>query len=170
MQPNLSAGTLCPAFFSFLFFFFNTKQGAPNKHLLTITKRHKLKWHGHVSCSSGLAKTILQGTVKGGRRQCRQTKGWEDSIREWTGLESTTAVGSGELRKMEETGCEIVCDAQTTCVFWGQVKLKARDLRLPHWFAFTKAKQVSCKTVQAVVGLGEVLPMWLLWSKNKKQN
>ena len=36
---------------------------------------------------SGLATTILQGTVKGGRRQGRQRKRWEDSIREWTGLE-----------------------------------------------------------------------------------
>ena len=36
---------------------------------LTIVKRRKLQWYGHVSCSSGLAKTILQGTVKGGRRQ-----------------------------------------------------------------------------------------------------
>ncbi|WP_294059163.1 hypothetical protein, partial [Thiolapillus sp.] len=27
---------------------------------LTIVKRRKLKWYGHVSCSSGLAKTILQ--------------------------------------------------------------------------------------------------------------
>ena len=33
-----------------------------------------------------MAKTILQGTVKGGRRQGRQTTRWED-IREWTGLE-----------------------------------------------------------------------------------
>ena len=33
------------------------------------------------------AKTILQGTVKGGRRQGRQRKRWEDSIRERTGLE-----------------------------------------------------------------------------------
>ena len=33
-----------------------------------------------------LAKTILQGTVKEGRRQGRQRKRWED-IREWTGLE-----------------------------------------------------------------------------------
>ena len=40
-----------------------------------------------VSCSSGLTKTILQGTVKGGRRQGRQRKRWEDNIREWTGLE-----------------------------------------------------------------------------------
>ena len=37
--------------------------------------------------SSGLAKTILQGTVKAGRRQGRQRKRWQDNIREWTGLE-----------------------------------------------------------------------------------
>ena len=55
---------------------------------LTIVKRHKLQWYGHVSRSSGLAKTILQGTVKGRRRQGRQRKRWEDNIRvrEWTGL------------------------------------------------------------------------------------
>ena len=34
-----------------------------------------------------LAKTILQGIVKGGKRQDRQRKRWEDNIREWTGLE-----------------------------------------------------------------------------------
>ena len=59
----------------------------PHKDLLTIVKRCKLQWYGHVSCSSGLAKTILHGTVKGGRKQGRQRKRWEDNIREWTGLE-----------------------------------------------------------------------------------
>ena len=59
----------------------------PHKDLLTIIKRRKLQWYGHVSRSSGLAKTILQGTMKGGRRQGRQRKRWEDNIREWTGLE-----------------------------------------------------------------------------------
>ena len=59
----------------------------PQEDLLTIVKGCKLQWYGHVSCSSGLAKTILQGTVKGGRRQGRQRKRWEDNIREWTGLE-----------------------------------------------------------------------------------
>ena len=54
---------------------------------LTIVKGRKLQWYGHVSLSSGLAKTILQGTVKGGRRQGGQRKRWEDNIREWTGLE-----------------------------------------------------------------------------------
>ena len=59
----------------------------PHEDLLTIVKRRKLQWYGHVSRSSGLAKSILQGTVKGGRRQGRHRKRWEDYIREWTGLE-----------------------------------------------------------------------------------
>ena len=58
-----------------------------HEDLLTIVKRRKLQWYGHVSRSSGLVKTILQGTVKGGRRQGRQRTRWEDNIREWTGLE-----------------------------------------------------------------------------------
>ena len=57
----------------------------PHKDLLTIViKRCKLQLDGHVSCLSGLATT-----VKGGRRQGRQRSRWEDSIREWTGLEFT---------------------------------------------------------------------------------
>ena len=58
-----------------------------HQDLLMIVKRRKLQWYGHVSRSSGLTKTILQGTVKGRRRQGRQRKWWEDNIREWTGLE-----------------------------------------------------------------------------------
>ena len=76
----------------------------PHGDLLTTVKRHKLQWYGHVSCSSGLAKTVLQGTMKGGRRQGRQRKRWEENIREWTGLEfgkSQTAVENREkLRKL----------------------------------------------------------------------
>ena len=58
----------------------------PHKDLLTIIKRRKLQWYWHVSRSSGLAKNIWQGTVKGGRRQGRQRKRREENIREWTGL------------------------------------------------------------------------------------
>ena len=67
----------------------------PNEDLLTIVKRRKLQWYGHVSRSSGLAKTILQGTVRGGRRQGGQRKRWED-IREWTGLEFAKSQGAVE--------------------------------------------------------------------------
>ena len=64
----------------------SSKQPDHNEDL-TIVKRRKLQWYGHVSRSSGLAKTILQGTVKGGRRHGRERKRWEVNIREWTGLE-----------------------------------------------------------------------------------
>ena len=46
--------------------------------LLTMVKKRKLRYFGHVSRSSGLAKTILQGTVKGKRRRGRQKKKCED--------------------------------------------------------------------------------------------
>ena len=46
----------------------------PHDDLLTIVKRRKLQWYGHVSRSSRLAKTILRGTVNRGRRQGRQKK------------------------------------------------------------------------------------------------
>ena len=59
----------------------------PHEDHLTTVKRCKLQRYGHVFRSSGLDKTILQGTVKGGRRQGRQRKRWDDNIREWTGLE-----------------------------------------------------------------------------------
>ena len=71
----------------------------PHDDLLTIVDRRKLQWYGHVSRSSCLAKTILQGTVKGGRRQGRQKKRWEDNIREWTGLEFAKSQRAVENRE-----------------------------------------------------------------------
>ena len=53
---------------------------------LTHVKRRTLQWYVYVFRLSGLAKTILEGTVKGERRQGGQRKRWEDNIREWTGL------------------------------------------------------------------------------------
>ena len=92
----------------------------PHEDLLTIVKRHKLQWYGHVSRSSGLAKTILQGTVKGGRRQSGKRKRWEDNIREWTGLEFGKSQRAVENReKMEKTGCKIICGAPTTLAVKG---------------------------------------------------
>ena len=86
---------------------------------LVIVKRRKLQWYGHVSLSSGLAKTILQGTVKGGSRQGRQRKRWED-IREWTGLEFGRSQRAVENReKMEKTSCKIICGAPTTLTVKG---------------------------------------------------
>ena len=71
----------------------------PHENLLTIVKKRKLQWYGHISRSSGLAKTILQGTVKGGRRQGGRRKRWEDNIREWTGLEFSKSQRAVENRE-----------------------------------------------------------------------
>ena len=71
----------------------------PHEDLLMIINRRKPQWYGHVSRSSGLAKTILQGTAKGGRRQGGQRKRWEDNIREWTGLESAKSQRTVENRE-----------------------------------------------------------------------
>ena len=67
----------------------------PHKDLLTMVKRCKLQWYGYVSRSSGLAKTILQGTVKEGRQRKRR----EDNIREWPGLEFAKSQRAVENRE-----------------------------------------------------------------------
>ena len=54
----------------------------PHENLVTIIKKRKLQWYGHVSRSSGLDKSILQGTMKEKRRQGRQRKRREDNIRD----------------------------------------------------------------------------------------
>ena len=71
----------------------------PYEDLLTSVKRSKLKWYGHVTRSSGLAKTVLQGTVQGWRRRGRQRKRWEDNIKEWTGLEWNMLLQKAENRE-----------------------------------------------------------------------
>ena len=87
----------------------------PHEDLLTIVKRRKLQWYGHVSHSSGLAKTILQGTVKKGK-QTRQTE--EEVGRQHQGLDRPEVrqvlEGNGEQGKMQETGSEITTGAPTT--------------------------------------------------------
>ena len=73
----------------------------PHEDCLTIVNRHKVQWYDHVSHSSGLAKSIWQGTVKGGRRQGRQRKRWEDNIKALMDRRGVHQVpeGSGEQGK-----------------------------------------------------------------------
>ena len=66
--------------------------------LLTMVKKRKLRWYGHISRSSGMAKTILQGIVKWARRRGRQKTIWEDNIKEWTGMEF------GDSQRVSEDG------------------------------------------------------------------
>ena len=85
----------------------------PYDDLLTTVRHRKLKWYGHVTRSSGLTKTILQGTVPGGRKIGRQKKRWEDNIKEWTGLQLSDTLRKAESR---EEWRELV--AKTPVVPW----------------------------------------------------
>ena len=66
----------------------------------TSVERRKLKWYGHFIRSSGLAKSVLQGTVQRGRQRDRQRKRWEDNSREWTGLEWNIVLREAENREV----------------------------------------------------------------------
>ena len=58
----------------------------PQEPLLATVKRRKLQWYAHVTRHNTPCKTILQGTVEGGRRRGRQRKSWSDNIKAWTDL------------------------------------------------------------------------------------
>ena len=58
----------------------------PQEPLLATVKYRKMKWFAHVTRHDSLCKTILQGTVEGGRRRGRPRKSWTDNIKTWTGL------------------------------------------------------------------------------------
>ena len=60
----------------------------PQEPLLATVKRRKLMWYGHIARHTSLCKTVMQGTVEGGRRRGRQRKNWEDNVKEWTGLDT----------------------------------------------------------------------------------
>ena len=66
--------------------------------LLTLVKKWKLRWFGHVSRSFGLAKAVLQGTLKGKRKRGRQKKRWEDNIKEPTGMDFANSTRAAENR------------------------------------------------------------------------
>ena len=73
-------------------------QIGPYTDILTSVKQRKLKWYGHITRSSSLAKTFLQGTVQGRRPRGRPRKRWEDNITEWTGLKLKDLLRRTECR------------------------------------------------------------------------
>ena len=91
-------------------------QQNPEVHddLLTMIKKRKLRRYGHISRSSGMAKTILQRTVKGARRRGRQKKSWEDNIKEWTGMGFGNSMRAAEDREGWEGILQRHCGAPTT--------------------------------------------------------
>ena len=84
----------------------------PLEGLLTIAKRCKLKWRGHVSRSSGLAKSAREKKT----RQTEEEVGRQHQGMNRPGVRQVPegSGGGGEQGKMDETGCEVICGAPTT--------------------------------------------------------
>ena len=77
---------------------------SPQENIMATIKRRKLAWFGHVFRHNNLPKTILQGTVEGGRRRGRQRKCWFDNVKDWGKLQmselTTAAQDRQEWRKL----------------------------------------------------------------------
>ena len=75
-----------------------TMLAGPQEPLLAIVKRRKLAWFGHVTRHNTLSKTIMQGTLEGGRRRGRPRKSWTDDVKSWTCLDMPDLLNQAENR------------------------------------------------------------------------
>ena len=86
-----------------------------------------------------IAKTILQGTVKGKRKRGRQKKRWEDNIKEWTGMDFANSTRAAENRKrwkeIVANRIHLWCPDDLPIVFKGEFML---------FYEQTSAKNVDC--------------------------
>ena len=107
-----------------------------NTHIPCCPYIRPNKGYGHVSRSSGLAKTVLKGT-EDGRRSGRQRKRWKDGVRKWTGLEFAKSQRAVENR---ENGGNLVViyGASTTPAVMRQVKVK-----VAHTHTFDNGKSLQ---------------------------
>ena len=118
----------------------------PHEGLLTIVKRRKLQWYGHVSRSSGLTNTILQGTVT---RQTEEDVGRQHQRMDRPGVRQVPE-GSGEQGKMEKTGCKIVCGAPTTLAVKGLMMMMMRSSYHYHHHIVSPLGRVCERTVLTI--------------------
>ena len=83
--------------------------------LLTMVKKRKLRWYGHISRSSGMAKTVL--AWKNERRKMER-KTEEEMGRLHPGMDGNGdwrfPGGSGRQGRMERYCCNVICGAPTT--------------------------------------------------------
>ena len=77
----------------------NSLVSVSTEPLLATVKRRKLAWFGHVTRHNSLSKTILQGTLEGGRCCGRQRKCWKDDVKEWTSLPMPELLTMASSRK-----------------------------------------------------------------------
>ena len=84
----------------------NKQAIGPYDDFLTTVKKRELKWYGHVSRSSGLGKTILQGTVRRGDDEVDRRRGGKTTSKSGQEWSSLTPRGLPRLGKRAESWLE----------------------------------------------------------------
>ena len=91
----------------------------PREDLLTKVKIRKLQWYGRVPFIRSGQNHLARHNKR--RKKTRQTE--EEVGRQHQGMDRPgvrqVPKGSGEQRKINETGCEIICGAPTTLAVKG---------------------------------------------------
>ena len=86
------------------------------ENLLGIGKRRKLAWFGHISRHNSLAKTVLQGTLEGGRKRGRQVMlGRQPKRMDQTGLQWTGQPNPDEISR-EQTCLALAVTMCRSCL------------------------------------------------------
>ncbi|KAI0241780.1 hypothetical protein LSAT2_018860 [Lamellibrachia satsuma] len=126
------------------------KDHVASEEVLTTVKRRKLKWYGHVSRTSSLTKTFVQCTVRGARRRGRQSKRWEDNMRE-SGQAFSDTKGGRRQTEVETAGCEVIRGAPT-CQGWRP--LEGASLLICQLFtSFFDTRKIKCQQCHYTVHL-----------------
>ena len=144
----------------------------PYEDLLTTVKRQKLKWYGHVSRTSGLTKTTLQGTVRGARRQARQRKRWEDNIKEWTGLDFSETQRAAD-EEVETAGCKVIGGAPTTLRVTGLMMIGKnvwRTTRQLVWCSSAVVRMADRQSREQLDNSCGAVVQWLEWRTVNREN
>ena len=83
---------------------------------LTMVKRRKLQWYGHVSRSSVWPKLSYKAQWKGEEDKADRGRSGKTTSRNGLAWSSPNPRGqwSSNRKKMEKTGCEVICGAPTT--------------------------------------------------------
>ena len=89
-----------------------------HKDLLTMVKRRKLQWYGHVIRSKPPCKAQWKGEEDNFTRQTEEKVGRQHQGMDRPGVRQVPE-GCGKQGKMEKTGCEIICGAPATLAVKG---------------------------------------------------
>ena len=106
--------------------------------LLTMVKKRKLRRYGHIWRSSGMAKTILQGTVKGARRRGRRDGKITSRNGVWRFPESKRKTGKGGnvlLQRHLWSPDDLRGYGTEMRERWGYANLQKENLKMPPLFA-----------------------------------